>query len=186
MFDSLPAYCPLLAQQVPEFANATYWFLIAMRVLHMLGAAIIVGGLIYLCSVATPAAASADSADAQLGGRRTSWAMLVGIATLLLLGSGLFNYIYLVKTHEKMPTSYHMLFGLKFLAGLVVFFLAALISGRTNLAQQIRQNIRYWLNVCLVLSLAILILGSVMRTYPRAMKGAAPQALPPNGERINP
>jgi uncharacterized membrane protein len=171
----------IVAQQVPDM-NGMYWLLVVLRVLHILGATIIVGGLIFLCGVVTPAVmpASANSADQQLGGRRAAWAMLVGIATLLLLASGLFNYIYTVKTYE-MPASYHMLFGLKFLAGLVVFFLAALIAGRTSLALHIRQNIRLWLNVCLALSLMILILGSVMRTYERTPKTA--QEIPPGIER---
>jgi uncharacterized membrane protein len=186
MIEALTSFFPL-AQQTPTF-DGTYLLLLAARLLHMLGAAIIVGGLFYLRSVVTPAA-PVEVSDAQFGGRRAAWAMLVGIATLFLLVSGFFNYFYMIKNYEKMPFSYHMLFGLKFLAGLVLFFLAALVAGRSNLAQQIRQNLRLWLNVCLALGLAIIVLGGVMRTYPRFPKGTEPAGIrvaSPDGERINP
>jgi putative copper export protein len=147
-----------------------YFLLLAMRVLHILGAAIIVGGLIYLRFVVPPAPTVA-SADALFGGRRARWAMAVGLATLFLLVSGIFNYLYWHTTHE-LPPRYHMLFGIKFLLAVALFFIAAILAGRTTLAERFRQNMGLWLNLAIALSLAILIVAAIMRTYERPPKSA--------------
>jgi putative copper export protein len=92
-------------------------------------------------------------------------------ASLFLLVSGLVNYISWNRTYE-LPGSYHALFGVKFLLGLAVMFFAAILAGRTSLADRMRQNASLWLNVALALSLAILIVGALMRSHPRVAKAA--------------
>jgi putative copper export protein len=141
-----------------------------LRVLHILGAAIIVGGLIYLRVVVSPQPATGTS-DALFGNRRAKWAMTVGIASLFLLVSGLVNYISWNRTYE-LPGGYHALFGVKFLLGIAVMFFAAILAGRTALADRMRHSATTWLNVAIALSLAILIVGAVMRSYPRVPKPA--------------
>jgi hypothetical protein len=100
--------------------------------------------------------------------------MWVGIATLLLLVTGLWNYWQMIQMHEKLAASYHMLAGIKMLLGLAVFFLAALLAGRTAAAQSLRQRFRFWLTLCLILGIVTVALGSVLRTYPRIKKVDAP------------
>jgi putative copper export protein len=146
-----------------------------LRVLHILGATIIVGGLFYLRVVAVPQS-SAGTSEALFGRRRGKWAMTIGIASLFLLVSGLVNYISWNRTYE-LPGSYHALFGVKFLLGIAVMFFAAILAGRTAIADRMREKTMLWLNVALALSLAILIVGAVMRSYPRTPKGAAPRAV---------
>ena len=106
------------------------------------------------------------------GGQRGTWAKWVGITTLLLVATGLFNFINNVKTYE-IATSYHMLVGLKILVALVVFFLAAVLAGRSMMAERFRTNMRFWLSVCLVAGIITVLIGSVMRTYPREPKPIA-------------
>ena len=108
--------------------------------------------------------------DEKFGGLRAKWAMWVGIATLLLLVTGFWNFVYIVKSNERMAPSYHMVFGLKFLAGLALFLLAALVAGRSAAAEVIREKMRMWLGVCLVLGILTVALGSVMRSYPHNPK----------------
>jgi uncharacterized membrane protein len=164
----------LLAQEAPVM-DGMYWLLVTSRVLHILGAIILLGGLFYVRTVVTPAivAGTAPPPDALFGGRRGKWAMLVGIATLLLLASGIFNYLYIINAFEKMAGRYHMLAGIKILLSLALFLLAALVAGRSAAAEGIRRNMRYWLGVCLALGIAIIILGAVLRTYERIPKRAA-------------
>ena len=95
----------------------------------------------------------------------------IGIATLLLLVTGFWNYIQNAKQYE-LATSYHMLAGLKMLAGLVVFFVAALIAGRSATAEQLRQKMPFWMRVTLTLGIVTAILGSVLRSYPHIPKSA--------------
>jgi uncharacterized membrane protein len=165
-----------LAQQTVPQLDSVYWLMLASRILHILGAIILVGGLFYLRAVLAPVAAPTEAADADrlFGGRRAAWSMWVGIATLLLLVTGLWNYLQMIRMHEKLAPSYHMLAGIKILAGLALFFFAALLAGRSAAAQTLRQKFRFWLTTCLILGILTVVLGSVLRTYPRVQKVDAP------------
>ena len=171
----LDQFLPFAQQVVPRL-DSVYWVMLASRILHIVGAIILVGGLFYLRAVVMPAAAPADAAetDRLFGGRRAAWAMWVGIATLLLLVTGLWNYLQIIRMHEKLDPSYHMLAGLKMLAGVALFFLAALLAGRSAAAQTLRQKFRFWLTTCLILGILTVVLGSVLRSYPRVQKVDAP------------
>ncbi len=153
---------------LPEL-NGNYWLMLASRVLHILGAIILVGGLFYLYAVVTPAASASATADQQFGGRRAAWAKWVGIATLLLVVTGLWNYVQGAKQYE-LAKSYHMVAGMKMLAALALFFLAALIAGRSAAAEKIRLQMPTWLRVALALGILTAVLGSFLRTYPHNPK----------------
>ena len=180
-----------LAQQstMPQF-DGMYWLNLLSRILHILGAIILVGGLFYLRFVITPVSAPPGTApvDQYFGGRRADWAKWVGIATALLLITGLWNYVQIIKQHERLASSYHMMAGLKMIAAIAVFALAALLAGRTAAAEALREKWRTWLNVCLVLAIITVMMGSVLRSYPRTRKvdaiGAptliAPANMPPS------
>ena len=134
-----------LAQQTMPIFDGMYWLMLVSRVLHILGAIILVGGL------------------------RAKWAMWVGIATLLLIVTGLWNFINIIKTYD-VASSYHMIFGLKMLAAVALFLLAALVAGRSPAAETLRQKMRFWLGVCLALGILTVALGSILRSYPHNPK----------------
>jgi len=149
--------------------------LIASRVLHILGAIILLGGLIFVRHVVKPTVPP-GTPDAFFDGRRASWAKWIGISTALLLLSGLFNYIYILMGLERMAKPYHMLAGIKILLSLALFMLAALLAGKTALAQRLREKFYVWLTVAVLLGIAIVILGAVLRTLPRTPKAANVEA----------
>ena len=127
----------------------------------------------YLLAVVAPrAAASGSNADAWFNGNRSAWAKWVGIATAVLLVTGLFNFITIIKTNQ-IATSYHMLGGLKIVVALVIFFFAAVLAGKTALADRMRANMKFWLTITMLIGLVIVIIGGVMRSYPREPKAAA-------------
>lgn len=175
----------LFAQQptLPQI-DSMYVLMLVARLSHILGVIILLGGLFYLRSVAVPPSASNGIAPADqfFGGRRAVWAKWTGIATALLLVAGIFNYVLIIKQHERLDPSYHMLMGLKMLAAIGVFLLAALFAGRTSAADKIRQKWRTWLTLCVVLGIVAVTFGSVLRTYPRVKKAdanAVPQLVAP-------
>jgi putative copper export protein len=133
------------------------------RVLHILGAIVLAGGLFYIRSVLSPA-----GVDACFAGRRAVWAKWVGIATLLLLVTGIYNFLVInnqVKADGgKLEPTYHMLFGIKFLLGLLVMFLAAMLSGKTAAAEKFRANMGRWLNIAWFAVVAIVVLAAMLRT----------------------
>lgn len=155
----------LVAQAAAPIVDGKFVLYVVLRVLHILAAIIIVGGLFYAKIVLVPAGAD------PYAGNRQVWARWVGIASLLLLVSGLMNFmnnIGLAKEHgTPLPPTYHMLFGIKFLLGLFVMFIAAILAGKTALADRFRQNMGRWLNIAWSSSLAIVIIGALLRTFPR-------------------
>jgi uncharacterized membrane protein len=175
----------LFAQQstMPQM-DGLFWVLLLSRICHILGAIILVGGVFYIRSIISPVSAPPGAApvDQFFGGPRAKWAKWVGIATALLLITGLFNYVMIIKQHERLASSYHMIAGLKMLAGIAVFLLAALLAGRTAIADKLRQKWRQWLALCLALSIITVVVGSWLRTYPRTRKSemiGAPQLVEP-------
>ena len=153
----------LLGQAQPTMDSA-FAIQVFLRVIHILGAVILVGGLFYQRSILNPA-----SVDACFAGRRQIWAKWVGIATLLLLASGLYNFITILRVAKfdgtPLPPTYHALFGVKFLLGLLVMFLAAILAGKTAAAERFRQKMGRWLNVAWTASLTILVIAAILRNY---------------------
>src|SRR5256885_8909670 len=111
MFHSLH----MLAQQsqMPTL-DSTYWIMLVSRILHILGAIILAGGLFYIRYVVSPISAppGTQPVDQFFGGRRATWAKWVGIATALLLFTGLWNYMQFRQTYD-LAKSYHMVLGFK-------------------------------------------------------------------------
>lgn len=173
----------ILAQQNSPPVDSMYCLMLLSRILHILGAIILVGGLFYIRFIIPPVNAPPGStpADQYFGGRRAAWAKWVGIATALLLITGIWNYVQIARTYDLAP-SYHMLIGIKMLTGIAVFLLAALLAGRTATADAIRQKWPLWIRITLILGIITVILGSVLRSYPhhpKFNKDAAPQLVAP-------
>ena len=82
---------------------------------------------------------------------------------------GITLFCLVVKQYQLAP-AYHLLFGIKFVLALVVFFTAATIAGKSARAERARQRIRAWLNICWSCALAILVIAAVLRALPRVEK----------------
>lgn len=152
----------LMAQAEAQAATPEIVPLVS-RVLHILGALVLGGGIFFLRSVLAP------SGDEQwLGERRATWARWVGIATLVLLATGFYNFMLINGQAKadggKLPFNYHILFGIKFLLGLAVMFLGAILAGKTDLASKFRNSSGKWLNVAWLAVMAIVVIAGVMRT----------------------
>ncbi len=136
---------------------------ILSRVLHILPAMVLVGGLFYLRTMVVPI-----GGEDPYAGRRTAWARTVGICTMLLLATGFYNFMAILnqakEAGEKLPPAYHMLFGIKFLLALLVMFIAAILSGKTETAERFRRQMGKWLNIAKFAILAIVILAAILRT----------------------
>jgi uncharacterized membrane protein len=164
------------AQSMPQF-DAQYFLLLTSRVLHILGSIVMIGGVFYLLAVVAPKVAVGNySADDWFSGNRAAWAKWVGISTSVLLVTGLFNFVMMVKLNH-IATSYHMLGGMKILIAFVLFFFAAILAGKTGLADRYRAKMRTWLKVTFFVGLIIVVIGAVMRSYPKTPKADAGPAL---------
>lgn len=119
----------------------------------------------YLRFVLAPAAV--DAQDPELiafVGRRTAWGLCVAICSLLLIGSGVYNLMLVMGNYKNLPPLYHQIFGAKVLLALAVMFIAAVIAGKSSLAQKARANMTTWLNAAIVLALALFVCSATLRS----------------------
>jgi hypothetical protein len=110
---------------------------------------------------------------------RSRWSRVVQIAITFLLLSGIVNIISMENQYDlgKVPY-YRLLFGIKFLLALPVFFLASVLTGRSAFGQRFRDNRKLWLTVSVVLALLIVCLSGILRKSnpPRKPVGTAQTA----------
>ena len=115
-------------------------------------------------------------------GNRAAWAKWVGITTALLLMTGLVQFCEQCQDLQarRRPTTCSA--RLKILVGLVIFFFAAILAGKTALAESFREKMPTWLKFTMLVGIVIVIIGGVMRSYPREPKPdrrPRPQSPPP-------
>ncbi len=140
------------------------------RVLHILSAIILVGGLFYIRTILSPSATSAEKITGTcFADRRAVWAKWVGITTAFLLLTGIYNLMVLIGQSKveggvKLPPTYHILFGAKFLLGLLVMFIAAILAGKTEAADRFRSQMKKWLNIGWLAAMAIIVIAAILRT----------------------
>jgi hypothetical protein len=149
-----------------------------------MGAIMLVGSVVVMRTVYVPAR---ERVDDQPGAEfaemlRKLMARFVMIASAWLLISGIISFILFVNRYEidksEFPGSmYHMIFGIKFLIALCIFFLTAALNGRTSLAQKMREREKTWLTVNLVLVGLIVFLAAILRLADRTEKSES-SALP--------
>lgn len=109
--------------------------LYVLRWIHIASAVTLLGGMIFALAAALPAVRSLPDAQTIGDSIAARFRPLLIAAILLLLGSGLYNYL----TKHNMPPVYHMLFGMKFLLALHVFAVGffSLRAGNTRRPRQI-------------------------------------------------
>jgi uncharacterized membrane protein len=148
--------------------------LLLLRWAHILAAIALMGGLVFTRFALVPAVFDLDATtrDRIHDAVRRRWLPWVIVAITVLLASGLANFLLFngrVKAEGwadgqwMRQTSYHALFGAKFLLALVAFYLASALVGRGEGTQWVRNDRAKWLSVTLGLALAIVLLSGWMR-----------------------
>lgn len=171
-----------LAQATAEpQIDAAFVARVLSRIIHILCAIIVGGGVFYMRSILSPAGVDACFAD-----RRSVWARWVALASFLLIASGLFNFMVIWSEYraagEKLPPTYHALFGIKVLLGLLVMFIASILAGKTATADRFRVNIGRWLNIAWTSVMAIVVIGALLRAHHVRRPPSVEPAAPANGE----
>jgi uncharacterized membrane protein len=143
---------------------------IVLRFFHIAPAVIAGGATIFVRIALLPALAALPEAD-RLRVKETidrRWRVVVMACIGLLLVSGIANFVLYQAPVHKGQSLYHALFGIKFLAAMVVFFLASALSGRSAALAPIRANARLYAGVAALLVLLIVFLSNVLRNIPHA------------------
>jgi uncharacterized membrane protein len=146
---------------------------LVLRLLHILAAITVVGGMILIRFAFLPALNTLDDEQRQLPYEqiRKRWSRLIQLSILFLLASGLVNFIMFVRAaktwsddwREAYYTAYQMLFGVKFILALLIFALSSILTGKSAGTRKIRDNPRFWLNINLTMALAVVIISGLMR-----------------------
>lgn len=141
---------------------------IVSRWAHIIAAVTAIGGSFFMRLVLLPAARDTLS-DENHGLLQQAvlkrWKMIVHSSIALLLLSGGYN-LYLAMQDHATQSTYHMIFGVKLLAALTVFFLAIALTGKSAAFAPIRQQRIRWTGVICMLGLLIILLSGVLRYFP--------------------
>lgn len=148
--------------------------LLLLRWAHIVGAVLAIGGLAFARFGLLPALADFDEETrARIHESiRRRWLPFVILSITLLLVSGLANFLLfnrLVKEQGwaggtwMQQTSYHALFGVKFLLAMGVFYFSSGLMGRSHGTQWIRDNRSTWLTITLGMAIGIVIISGCMR-----------------------
>lgn len=145
-----------------------------LRWAHILAAIVAMGALVFARFGLLPALGDFDTAtrDRIHDSIRRRWLPWVIGAITVLLASGLANFLLFnarVKAEGwadggwMRQTSYHALFGAKFLLAMVAFYFASALVGRGEGTQWVRNDRAKWLSVTLGTMLAVVLLSGWMR-----------------------
>lgn len=154
----------------PEITTQLY--LAALRWAHILAAIVAVGGLFYARYGLLPAMQVLDDRTREElhDGIRRRWLPWVIGSITLLFASGLANFLIFNDAAKQWEdgtwmkqTSYHALFGVKFLLAFAVFYFASGLVGRGEGTAWIRANRGRWLSVTLLLAVAVVMISGWMR-----------------------
>lgn len=161
-----------------------FWLELTLRWLHIFAAIAAVGGTFFVRLALLPAideTLSGDTRTALHAAVRRRWSKVIAASIAFLLVSGLVNYLVRIPTFD-LPKYYHPLIGTKMLLALALFFIASVLAGRSSLADRFRQNLRFWVNVNVVLAILIVGMSCVLKVAPHTPKAVEPVTTTSNSQ----
>lgn len=141
---------------------------ITIRVFHLLGAVIALGGGIYTYMVTRrvlPLVPETDR-DSVREAVRKRWAGLFMMGLTLLLITGFYNYLMYKAPRHQGQGGYHAVMGVKILLALAVFFIGSALAGRAPAFAKLRENAGLWQLVNITLGTTIIILAGIAHAMP--------------------
>ena len=150
---------------------------LVMRILHIVPAVALAGGILFMWSSLLPGIASLDeeARKSVLAAVRGKWAKVVMGCSALLLASGLYNAIQNI-IHNDYVLPYHALVTLKLVLAVAVMFITARLGGRSDSAEKFREKTPFWMSINTALVVVVIVLGSTMKASQK----------PPQAEQAEP
>ena len=146
---------------------------LVLRWLHILSAMALVGGAFFWKFVWSPASSAieADTKEQVFEPMRKRWSVMVSVGTLLLLVTGLWNAVRIIQRYDfpNAAVSYHILVAIKLVLALLVFYLAARLTGSSENAKRFRANPMN-ITIHVVLVTIVVCLAGYMKMTPRVEK----------------
>lgn len=146
--------------------------ILVSRWFHFAAFIVAIGGTVFIRLVLHPAfqrGASEEAARSLREGVFRRWGRVLHTCIAVLLLTGLFNTLVQFPRHPAIPGQmplYHVVFGLKMVLVLALFFVAIAITGRSRTFESMRRRSPLWLAVSIALAAAIVLLSNVLKTLP--------------------
>lgn len=145
---------------------------LALRLVHIVPAIFLAGGILFMWATLLPALSGVndEARQAVLDAMRAKWAKVVMACSGLLVLSGLYNAVRNILAWEYTGAPYHAFVMIKLVLALVVMFITAKLSGRSEGAAKFREKISFWMSVNAALVLVLILTASTMRVTDRVPK----------------
>lgn len=146
---------------------------VVSRIFHVGTAICLAGGTVYTLFVLLPALRGFDESTRKdfMANAGNYWKRFVHGGTALLLITGFYNYFVQMKLH-KGDGLYHALIGIKMLLAFAVFFLAAVLVGRSPKFQSMRDHRSRYLGLIVLFLAMIVALSGILK-----VRGVPPEIL---------
>ena len=148
-----------------------YLVTLVARWLHILSAALALGVPIYVRFVLMPSMGHLEESQRNLLREAITkrWRMFVHVMIVVFLATGFWTFLGAKRWNdfEADPKfRYHLLFGIKVMIALAMFFISSALAGRSAALAGMRTNAKMWIGVLVLMGLAIVGISGVMRFMP--------------------
>jgi uncharacterized membrane protein len=140
---------------------------IVVRWVHILAAVIAIGGLFHMRYVLMPAVREALSDEEHQRLRKSvssRWSRIVNIAIGVLLLTGFYNFFTIGLEKSQGAPTYSMLFGIKFLLALAVFFISSALVGKAKVFDGMRAKAGMWMTINVMLGFLVILLSGWLKS----------------------
>jgi len=151
-----------------------------VRGIHLFAAMVAVGALVFQRVALRPALDETGSAALAEAVRRR-WAPWVHGTITILLATGFWRFFTVGLPKGEADPSYHMWFGMKFLAALGVFFVASALIGRSPALARFRNAGRATLGAGILLAIAVIAISVHLRELGTVPHDSGPEERSPSG-----
>jgi len=151
------------------------WVDILFRWAHILPAIALLGGAFFMRFALLPAieGLSEESRETMADGVRKRWSKVVMASAFFLLVSGFYN-IFAATNKYDLPSWYMGIITAKLILALGIFFLASVLSGRSESAAKYQAKSKMWLNINLAMAVTLVCLAGGLRMHPHTPKASKP------------
>lgn len=142
------------------------------RWIHISAVIVAVGGTAFLRLVLHPTVQTALSDDTRATLKAPlirRWARFVHVAILFIILSGTYNAVLMFPKHKPVegePPLYHILFGVKLMLALALFFVAIAVTGRSKAFEGMRNQMAKWTAINLAIAGAIVLISNILKNIP--------------------
>jgi len=139
-----------------------------MRWLHVLSAATFAGGTFFIYFAVRGALQrelDAQAAERVREAMMKRWKHVIAGTFVLLVVSGLYNYLVVQGPLHQGQGLYHALFGVKFLAALIAFGVAFVVTSTMAWSERFRKIPALW-HALVLITVALILIAGYMRLMP--------------------